>query len=49
MTTRGFGAEEMKKTVQFIDQAIRHRDDVPFLARLKEEISTFAAEFPLPR
>lgn len=48
MTTRGVKETDVEQIVQFIHQAIEHRDDEAFLAQLKTQIQSFAHRFPLP-
>ncbi len=48
LTTRGMKEQEMVQIADWIDQAINHAADEKILARLRDEIKTFAAKFPLP-
>jgi glycine hydroxymethyltransferase len=48
MTTRGVKEADVKKIVEFIDQALKHRDDEKFLANLRKEVREFALKFPVP-
>ena len=47
-TTRGMGAEEMERLGEWIAQALRHHDDAPALARLKDEVEATCLRFPVP-
>jgi glycine hydroxymethyltransferase len=48
LTTRGMKETEMQQVADWIDQAISHRSDDTYLAKLHAEIKTFALQFPLP-
>ena len=48
MTTRGFKEEEMMQVADFIDTGLKARNDESALAKLREEVTTFTARFPLP-
>lgn len=48
LTTRGFKEKEMVQVADWIDQAIEHRNDDKYLAKLHVEITKFAADYPLP-
>ena len=48
VTTRGFGADEMRAIGRIIVAAIRGRDDVATQARLAAEAAEIATRFPVP-
>lgn len=48
ITTRGLRKEHMTQLADWIKQAIDARDDDETLARLRDEVKSFAAQFPLP-
>jgi glycine hydroxymethyltransferase len=48
VTTRGFGADEMRETAALIAEAIRRRDDPAAVARTRERAIALATRFPLP-
>lgn len=48
MTTRGVKEEDTKQIVEFIDQALRHKDDEEALAKLRNDVRAFALKFPVP-
>ena len=48
MTTRGVKSEDMIQIVDFIDQAIKKRDNPDSLAEIKSQVRDFALRFPLP-
>jgi len=45
VTTRGMGTEDMKEIARFIFDALAHKDDDSFLARLEEETREFTEQF----
>lgn len=47
-TTRGMGAEEMKRLADWMLDALRHREDDGQLGRLKAEVEAVCAGFPVP-
>ena len=47
-TTRGLREEHMAQIAEWMKLAIDHRDDVPKLAELREEVRNFMRDFPLP-
>ena len=47
-TTRGMGEEQMQRLADWMLQALRHHDDAPALARLKEEVEATCRQFPVP-
>lgn len=48
LTTRGFKEEHMVQVADWIDQAVKNHRDESKLAKLHEEITQFAADYPLP-
>jgi len=48
VTTRGFGAAEMREIADLIHQAIVHREDADEVARLRARAVSLATRFPLP-
>ena len=48
MTTRGVKSKDMIQIVDFIDQAIKKRDNPDSLAEIKAQVRDFALRFPLP-
>lgn len=47
ITTRGLKTTEMKQIAIWIDQALIHAEDIPYLEKLKFEIEEFMIKFPL--
>lgn len=48
VTTRGFGASEMREVANLIAEAIQNRDDPAAVQRTKERAIALATAFPLP-
>jgi glycine hydroxymethyltransferase len=48
ITTRGLKEEHMEKLAGWMHQAVTNHDDEKLLARLREEVKSFALQFPLP-
>ena len=48
MTTRGIKEEEIKKIVEYMDQALNHRESEEVLAELKKKVREMALKFPVP-
>ena len=48
MTTRGVKSKDMIQIVDFIDQAIKKRDNPDALEEIKAQVKDFALKFPLP-
>ncbi len=48
MTTRGVKEEEVKQIVEFMDQALKNKDNEELLAELKNKVRELALKFPLP-
>lgn len=47
LTTRGMKEEEMKQIANWIDAAITHHTNPNALANIREEVKTFASQYPL--
>lgn len=47
LTTRGFGAEEMKITAAFVIEALEKWQNSDELAKLRKKVEAFATQFPL--
>jgi glycine hydroxymethyltransferase len=48
VTTRGMKEKEMKQIVEFIDKALKNKDDAAVLAGLKNEVRELCLKFPPP-
>jgi glycine hydroxymethyltransferase len=48
ITTRGMKETEIKKIVEWIDQALQSREDEEKLMKIKKEIKEFTISFPIP-
>ena len=48
VTSRGMKEAEMVKIAEWMDLAIKHREDSKKLAEIKKEVADFARNFPLP-
>ncbi len=48
ITTRGMGEGDMKKVADWIDAAIKNRDNESELNKIKEEVKEFCLMFPIP-
>lgn len=48
MTTRGLKEEEMMQVADFIHAGLQGRNDEAALAKLRKEVTSFTARFPLP-
>jgi len=48
MTTRGIKEDDVKKIVEFMDQAFKHKDNEEVLAELKEKVRELCKNFPVP-
>lgn len=48
MTTRGVKEAETKQIVEFMDEALKHREDEEKLSALRKEVREFALRFPVP-
>ena len=49
VTTRGMKEAEMLKIADFIDRAVKNKDNDEALAAIKEEVREFAHQFPMPQ
>ena len=47
VTTRGFGEEEVKQVANWINEAIKKREDDKFLQHLKQEVIKLCSRFPV--
>lgn len=47
LTSRGMGAEEMKRIADIMDRAVAHRNDEDVLASLRAESEALCGDFPL--
>lgn len=48
VTSRGMKEAEMEKIAEWMDLAIKYREDSKKLAKIKKEVADFARNFPLP-
>ena len=48
ITTRGFKEAECARVAELMIEVLRNKDDVALKARVKGEIQTLAAKFPIP-
>ena len=48
LTTRGMKEIQMVQIAEWIDQAIEHRSDDKYLAKIKQTIKHFCRDYPLP-
>lgn len=48
MTTRGMKEEEVKQIVEFMDQALKNRENEEMLSELKNKVRAFSLSFPVP-
>lgn len=48
MTTRGMKEEEVKQIVEFMDQAVKNRENEEILSELKNKVRALALKFPVP-
>ena len=48
VTSRGMKEAEMEKIAEWMELAIKHREDSKKLAEIKKEVADFARNFPLP-
>ncbi len=49
ITSRGMGEDEVKQIVDWIDKALKNKDDDNILAKIKQEVKEFCLKFPIPR
>ncbi len=47
ITTRGMKEKEIERIADFIDRAIRYKDDLKMLSRIKKEVLDLTGKFPL--
>lgn len=47
LTTRGMGAEEMKKIAAWMDKALTNSENESVLSEIKKEVYTFTKDFPI--
>ena len=48
MTTRGVKEADTKKIVEFIDHALKNKDDEEALSELRNKVREFCKDFPVP-
>lgn len=48
LTTRGMGENEMKKIAEWIDSAIKHKNNLETLNEIKDNIKKLSLDFPIP-
>ena len=48
MTTRGLREDDMMQVADFIDAALKARNDEAALAEIRKQVTSFTARFPLP-
>ena len=48
MTTRGVDEDATRTIVDFMDRALRHKDDEEMLASIHAEVQAFCGQYPLP-
>ena len=48
VTTRGLKESDMEQVADFIDRALLGKDDPANLKKIRDEVSSFAAKFPMP-
>jgi len=48
LTTRGLKENDIKQVADFIDRGIRSKDDAAALEKIRGEVKSFAAKFPMP-
>jgi glycine hydroxymethyltransferase len=48
VTTRGLGEAEMKIVADFLHQGLEYRHDAEALARLRQQVTDFTKNFPIP-
>jgi glycine hydroxymethyltransferase len=48
LTTRGLKEADMKQVAEFIDRAVQGKDDPAALGKIRDEVKSFAAKFPMP-
>jgi glycine hydroxymethyltransferase len=48
LTTRGLKENDIKQVADFIDRGIHAKDDPAALDKIRGEVKSFAAKFPMP-
>jgi glycine hydroxymethyltransferase len=48
LTTRGLTDNDMKQVADFIDRAVKAKSDDGALAKIRDEVKSFASKFPMP-
>jgi glycine hydroxymethyltransferase len=48
LTTRGLKENDMKQVADFIARAVTAKGDEAALAKIRDEVKSFAAKFPMP-
>ena len=48
MTTRGVKEDDVKQIVEFMDQALKNRENEEVLTELKEKVREMSLKFPVP-
>jgi len=48
LTTRGLKEKDMETVAGFIDRAMAAKDDPAALSKIRQEVASFAAGFPMP-
>jgi glycine hydroxymethyltransferase len=48
LTTRGLKETDFAQVADFIDRALLNKDDAAALAKIRDEVKSFAARFPMP-
>src|SRR5206468_8501888 len=46
LTTRGLKENDLKQVADFIDRGIQSKDDPAALAKIRDDVKSFAAKFP---
>src|SRR3954454_7121054 len=48
LTTRGLKEADLKQVADFIDRAVQAKDDAAALSKIRNDVKSFAAKFPMP-
>jgi glycine hydroxymethyltransferase len=48
LTTRGLKERDLEQVAEYIDRALLNKDDAAALKKLRDEVASFAAKFPMP-
>jgi glycine hydroxymethyltransferase len=48
MTTRGVKEDEVKKIVEYMDEALKNKDNEEILSELRNKIREISLKFPVP-